>query len=422
MAKDNLSLLRPVKGERMGAEAERLARAARERPHVTEVLKLIWKGGRVSRADIAKRMDLSRSTVSNIVNQLLEVGLVAEIGAGPSRGGRRPISLQFEYDAFNILGIDMGSSHVGVALTNLGTSVLAWEERAHPVRTDPAGTRELLLEMVSACVKKASAGRLVGIGLGVPSPVDPKHPNRLSEVVLPAWRGQGLVDFLKDCFGLPVLVDNDANLGALADSWWGAARGVDDSAYLKVATGVGSGHIIGGRIYRGASGTAGEIGHLAIDPQGPACICGLRGCLATFVGTQALIERAAALLKEHPDSALAQLPITITAIEDAALGGDPLALQVIREAAHHLGIAVAGMLNLLNPSIVSIGGSLARLGEILLKPLRRAVDGRTLGSSFSAATIVASELGARDVAVGAATLVLEAALSDPAYFPLAAAQ
>ena len=235
--------------------------------------------------------------------------------------------------------------------------------------------------------------------------------------MLPAWHGEGVSRGLREKFGLPVLVDNDANVGALAESWWGAARGVRDSVYLKVATGIGSGHIINGKIYRGSSGTAGEIGHLAIDPQGPVCVCGLKGCLATLVGTQALVARAERLLPEYPQSRLHAGAVTITTIEDAALADDALALKVVRDAADSLGIAVAGVLNLLNPSVVTVGGSLARLGEVLLGPLRQSVSERTLVSSVAAARLVASELGARDVAVGAATLVLQHAMESPASFP-----
>ncbi len=414
---------------RRSAGSARAARPARkaaeglpERPNVAQVLQLIWRGEEVSRVEIARRLDLSRSTISGIVAPLLDTGLVAEVGSGESRGGRRPIVLRFQYDAYGILGIDMGATHISVAVTNLRGEVQAWEEQSHPVRTDPDGARKKVLELADACLSKwgKGAGKLIGVGIAVPSPVDPRHPERLSEVVLPAWKGEGVLGLLQQRFEVPVLVDNDANLGALAERWWGAGRGTDDFAYIKLGTGIGSGHIVGGRIYRGASGTAGEIGHLAIDSRGPPCVCGLTGCLCTFVGTQALVARASALLRSSPMSALARGPLTLRAIEDAALSRDPLALKVIRETADYLGIAVAGMLNLMNPAMVAVGGSVARVGELLLEPLRESVRSRTLVSSVAAAKIVAAELGARDVAVGAATLVLEASLEDLRYFPAAA--
>ncbi len=391
----------------------------RPRPLADAVLRLIWQQRRMSRAEIARHANLSRSTVSEIINEILPMGIVAEVGEGPSQGGRRPILLEFQDEACVILGIEMGAAHLVVALTDLRGRVLAWESREHPVRTDPHGTRRLIAALCRLC-RNAPAGRarpLVGIGVAVPSPVDPTRPDRLSRIVLPEWDGRLGLDELAREHGVPLMVDNDANLGALAEHWWGAGRDVGDLAYIKVATGVGSGHVIGGEIYRGATGVAGEIGHIAIDPQGKPCVCGLRGCLATLIGGPALVARAAELGAEFPDSKLAGRANTIDEIEDAALAGDPLALRVAQEAATHLGRAVASLLNLLNPSMVILGGNLARLGDLLLDPLRETVKSRTLVSSVAAAEIRASELGLQTIAIGAATLVLKAALADSRLFP-----
>jgi predicted NBD/HSP70 family sugar kinase len=383
------------------------------------ILRMIWQERRISRAEIARRTGLSRSTVTEAVDGLLPTGLVSEVGVGPSLGGRPPIVLEFDDTAGYLLGVDMGAAHVAVALTDLRGRVLAWEHRLHPVRTDPEGTRTSIVEMCSACLatRPGSRRRLVGIGIAVPCPVDPEHPDRFSEIVLPAWHGRSGFKPIATRFRVPLLVDNDANLGALAERWWGAGRGIDDFAYVKVGTGLGAGHFVHGRIYRGATGVAGEIGHLAIDPQGKPCICGLRGCLATLVGSQALVERATELLARHPRSALAGTTPTIETIEDAALASDALALQVVREAAGHLGTAIAGLLNLMNPNLVILGGGLSRLGDILLDPLRDVIRNRTLVSSLAAAHVKTSELGPRSIAVGAATLVLDAALADPRLFP-----
>ncbi len=388
-------------------------------PLPDELLRLVWWEKRISRAEIARRADLARSTVSEIIGLLVTTGLVAEIGPGPSNGGRRPIVLEFQDEARSILGVEIGATHVAVALTDLRGHVLAWEDRRHPVRDDPEGTRELVAEFCRGCLdsaRKRGSRRLIGIGVAVPSPVDPRHPERLSEIVLPRWEGLSRLDEALARFNVPLFVDNDANLGALAEHSWGAGRGIDDFAYVKLGTGVGSGHIIGGEIYRGATGVSGEIGHLAIDPHGEPCICGLRGCLATLVGSQAIEARARALLEEHPRSTLSGTNPTVSTIEDAALTGDPLALALVQEIAGHLGIALAGLLNLMNPSMVILGGGLARLGELLLAPIRETVERRTLVSSLAAAEIRTSELGPRAVAIGAATLVLRAALADPRLF------
>ncbi|MCA9758768.1 MAG: ROK family protein [Candidatus Eisenbacteria bacterium] len=384
------------------------------------ILRLIWSERLISRADIARNMNIARSTVSEAVMHLLPTGLIAELGPGESSGGRRPIVLEFQDDSCVVLGVEMGATHVSVALTNLRGRVLAWLDRPFPARNDPAGARALIGELCACCLDEVpgSLARLVGIGIAVPCPVDPKEPDHLSEVVLPAWKGTSGFGEIGEQFGVPIAVDNDANLGALAEGWWGAGRGIDYFSYIKVATGVGCGHVIDGNIFRGATGVAGEIGHVAIDPQGGRCVCGLRGCLATFVGAAALVDRARDLLPEHPDSVLRTDTLTIERIEEAALSGDALALRLAEGAADHLGIAIAGLLNLMNPSLVILGGGLARLGELLLQPIRESVRHRTLVSSIAAAEIRSGELGKQAVSIGASTLVLKAALEDPRLFPV----
>ena len=395
------------------------AAVATDRELTRIVLNLVWKRRQISRAQIARHTGRSRSTISEVVGQLLGTGLVAEVGSGESRGGRRPILVGFQDDAGVILGVDIGATHIAVILTDLRGRTLAWRERSHPVRSDPKGADALITALGEVCLHEwnGDRNRLMGIGVAVPSPVDPESPDVVLDRILPAWRSHGILDRLRSVFRVPVFVDNDANLGAVAEHRWGKAVGVDDFVYLKVATGVGAGLMLGGEIYRGSTGVAGEIGHVAIDPSGPPCVCGNRGCLATFVGTRQLVERVHELLPDHPHSILAGTNPDIGTIEDAALADDALALQVVNEAAMHLGTVVAGVLNLMNPGSVIIGGSLARAGDRLIAPLREAVASRTLVASAAASKIRTSELGERATALGAATHVLVAALANPRLFP-----
>ncbi|WP_291990243.1 ROK family transcriptional regulator [Luteitalea sp.] len=381
------------------------------------ILRMVWTERRISRAEIAQRAELSRSTVSEIVEDLLATGLVEEAGVGESRGGRRPILLEFQDDAACILGVDMGASHVAVVRTNLRGDVLDSHARPYAVRTDPDGARALVKALCDDAMRGVARDTLMGIGIAVPSPVDPRHPDRLSELALPDWGGRHGFRQLLAKYKVPILVDNDANCGALAEHWWGGARGLDDFTYIKVATGIGAGHFIGGKIRRGASGVAGEIGHVTIDSRGEPCVCGNRGCLTTVAGGRALERRAMELRTAFPQSVLAHEEPTLARIEQAAMENDPLALQVVHEAAEYLGIAIAGVLNLLNPSAVILGGGLAVLGDKLLVPLRASALRRTFVSAVANTEIRTSELGLNVVAIGAATLVLNAALADPTLFP-----
>ena len=378
------------------------------------VLHLIWRKEHVSRAEIARETGLSPSTVSAIVAELEHARLVRSSGTGASRGGRRPTLVTFCDDAFTIVGLELGASHVTAVLLDLRGRVLAHRSAAHPVRQDPSGALARARRSIDECLKSARAGtRLLGIGVAVPSPVHPETPGRLSPVILPAWQDLDVQASFAERYEVPVMVDNDANLGALAEHWWGA-RG-DDLTYIKLGTGIGSGHVIRGELDRGAGGTAGEIGHLAIDPSGPPCLCGLRGCLVTLIGGEALSRRAHELFRPAP-----KVPVAVGEIARRAVEGDADARLIIDEVGTRLGLAVAGLLNLLNPSIVVLGGEITAVGDLLLDPLRASVRERALCTPVAETRIVTSDLGDRAIAVGAATQVLHAALRNQALFGTAA--
>lgn len=385
----------------------------KERPLADSVLRLIWREKRTSRADIARQMGLSRSTVSEIIEKLLKTGLIAEVGSGKSSGGRRPIVLEFQDEARCLLGVDLGATHISVALTDLRGNVLIWKEKKHPVRTDPEGTRALVMSLCESCLEDWGQGaeKLIRIGVAVPSPVDPLNPKMLSEVVIPAWQGESGLEELQNRFHVPVHVDNDANLGALAEHWWGAGSDINDFIYIKLAHGIGAGYVLNGEIYRGAGGVAGEMGHFPIDPRGEKCVCGLNGCLATFVSLPALTKRVQSLTNKYPDSILTGKDVNYELVEKAAIERDKMALEIVNEVAEYLSRALTGWFNLMNPNLAILGGGLSSLGELLLKPIRDRIQNNTLVSK-AAVDIRTGMLGPRAVAIGAATLALEAIFSD----------
>ncbi len=382
------------------------------------LLNLLFREQAASRADLSRVTGLSRSTVSAIVDELIATDLVRETGAGISTGGRRPTILQFNDDAFALVGVEMGASHLRATVTNLRAGVRADVEVAHAVVDDPDGTLTAIEALIQRALDQAGVARrtVLGIGVAVPCPLDLRNPDQLCYQLMPRWEGINVRRAISERFGVPVSIDNDANLGALAERWWGAGRGGEDLTYIKIATGVGAGHIIAGEVYRGSNGTAGEIGHLAIDLRGPECRCGLRGCLAALVGADALAARLDAATGTSGTRTKRKRAGTVSELAAAARAGDPLACTVVTEAGAYLGIAVASLLNLLNPAIVVLGGPLTEAGDLLLEPIRDTVRRRSLFRSVAEARIVTSELGDPAVAIGAATLVLQAALREPALF------
>jgi len=388
------------------------------KPLADSVLHLIWHKHQISRAEIARELGLSRSTVTEVVKELLNSGFVKEVGSGISSGGRKPIVLEFQNEARIILGIDIGATHVAATLIDLSGEVLAFVKQDHFVRTDPKGTRNLVFEICDAILSEIKNGskRLLCIGVALPSPVDPNHPEWLSEVVIPAWRGHSEIDLLHRHFNVPVYVDNDANLGALAEHRWGAGRGVKDLTYVKLGYGVGAGFILNGEVYGGGTGIAGEMGHIPIKSDGELCECGLKGCLVTLVGGKAMETRVEELLSKYPDSMLADKLATLKNIEIAAGKQDALALQLFKETAEYVSIAITGWINMMNPRRVILGGDRKELQQQILNPIQVKIRDCSIVGSVDSTEVRTGELGEKAESMGAATLALEEVFSEPGFY------
>jgi glucokinase-like ROK family protein len=380
------------------------------------VRNLLRKVGLLARAEIARRTQLSRSTVSSIVSELIEAGYVREVGAGQSSGGRRPMLLEFNYNARAIVGADIGSNHMLVVLTNLEGRVLRREEERLDTGTSLPATLEALARLVERLLRQSGIGieQVLGVGLGVPAPLDYRDARIASQLILSGWQGINLGEAFARRLGRPVFVDNDANLGAIGEHAWGVGRGCANMAYIKLGTGVGGGLILNGEIYRGHFGSAGEIGHITIDANGPYCRCGNRGCLESIASVPALVAQAQAALDAGQASSLANQPLSAPELVGAARAGDALACALLERAGAAIGVAVAGLVNMLNPPLVVISGGLAGAGDLLLGPLRATVRQRCLPMLAAGLTINSAQLGQEAVALGAVQLVLQHTFDGPA--------
>ncbi|MGH2782242.1 MAG: ROK family transcriptional regulator [Thermoleophilaceae bacterium] len=388
-----------MRGERPGALG-----SLRElnRDKVVQALQTL---GVASRAEIARSTGLSRSTVSSIVADLQGEGLVVdrEDGGREAVGsGRPPALIALDASAGLALGIDFGKRHLAVALADLSHEVHAeqWVEMADDYEAEEgmalaAGLVERALDDA-----RADAGQVLGVGMGIPGPV---HETGMvgSSAILPGWAGTKPEERMTTLLDLPVRVGNDANLGALAEFTWGAGRGSRSVVYLKLATGIGAGMVIGGRLFEGTGGTAGEIGHTTIDDTGDICRCGNRGCLEIYAGATAIASLLSRSLAEElePEAVLIR-----------AASGDAGCRRALADAGRHIGVAVANLCNLVNPERIVVGGSMGQAGDVLLDPLRESVRLRVIPSAAEDVEIVAGELGERAELLGAVALVLQEAV------------
>ena len=357
------------------------------------LVSLLRERGPMTQAELARASDLSPATVSSIVRDLRDEGLLED---GQSAG--RGTALEMSRSAGVAVGIDFGHSHVRVAIADLAHTILAEDERDLDVDHRADEGIALAGRMVRGLLDQVGmdADRVTGIGMGLPGPLRHDGGEVGDSAILPGWIGSRPAQLIEAELGMPVRVENDANLGALAEIVWGAGRDHADVVYLKVATGVGAGLVLNGRLYHGSAGTAGEIGHLTIDERGPVCRCGNRGCLETYAGADAVLEA----LSHREDEAL-----TIRDVIERARSDDLGCQRALGDAGRTLGVAVAGVCNLLAPELVIVGGELALAGDVLLEPIREVV-GRSAIAATREVPVVPGVLGERAEVLGAVALVL----------------
>jgi len=371
----------------------------RRRVGRTRLLAELASSGTASRADLARATGLAPSTVTSLVAGLMEEGLVISADAVGAGGIGRPGQLiRLGRGAGAVLGVDLGRHHLKVAVADLSHTVLARREASKVTTQDAAADLAMVKEHVDVALADAgvSAQELLGVAVGLPGPVH--SSGELGDsTILPGWVGVRATEAFEEALGLRVEVDNDANLGALGESRWGAGASVRDLVYLKVSTGVGAGLVVDGRLYRGAGRTAGEIGHTVLDPGGPVCRCGNRGCLEMYAGSGAIL---AALQATHPDVN------DLAAVVARALDGDPGCRRVVADAGRAIGSALAAMCNILNPARVVVGGTLGAAGDVLLDPMRDAVRAGSIRSAALDVEVVPAGLGSDSELMGAVALAL----------------
>jgi len=357
------------------------------------IVDVLRRRGSASRGDLVQLTGLSRTTVTTLVADLQARGLVVERaadgnGSAPSGRGRRPGLLRLDASAGTALGIDFDHRHVRVALADLASTVLAERRIELDVDHDATAALDAAAEAVEDVLAETGSDRdrLAGAGVGLPGPVDRRTGTVGSSSILPGWRGVAACRELERRLGLRVEVENDANLGALAEAAFGAGRGLSDLVYVKLASGIGAGLLLDGRLYRGSVGLAGELGHVSA-----------RGCLETVASSCALV----ALLRPTRGDDL-----TVRDALELAAEGDLGVRRAINDAGHAVGRALADLCNCLNPAAIVVGGELGAAGEPLLAGIREAVDRYAQPHAAQAVEVRPSALGDRAEVLGALALVI----------------
>lgn len=354
----------------------------------------------MSRAELARYTDVSPSTVTALVRELIADGLVIDTsmnqGTTENRKGRKGRGLTLNPSAGAVVGVDFGFRHVRVVLCDLGHNILASHEaeldEEHESRNALSVSRQLIDETLSSAGIERSS--LIGAGVALPGPIRHEASDRvLTSAILPGWNGM-TSETIEKYFEIPVRIDNDANLAALGERTWGAAQGVENCLVVKFHSGIGSGLIVNGALVR-SKGGAGEIGHTTIDDRGPLCRCGKRGCLDSFSSVPSILE---ALRPQHGSVTLRELMALLN-------NGDAGAIRVVNDAAELVGGVIASACNLFAPQRIVIVGAMTEAGDAILQPIRSTMKKHVAPNSPP--EVVFGTLGNRHTALGGIAMALE---------------
>ncbi|MDT0260664.1 ROK family transcriptional regulator [Jatrophihabitans lederbergiae] len=379
----------------------------------------LYMNGPLTRQEVGAAAGVSPATVSNLVGELLEQGVVIEVGLEDSNGGRPRGLLQVNPEYGFVVGVDVGETALLVELFDLSMKVRASHvSTTELARLDPQDVVDRVHEGIEAVIAQAGvrSEQILGVGVGVPGLVE--HGNdAVVHGQSVGWDAVPLGAMLRDGMDLPLLIDNGAKTLGQAEKWFGAARGSDNAVIVLLGIGVGTSIISNGELYRGSTSSAGEWGHTTVMVEGRQCRCGAVGCLEAYVGAEAIVARYDELKRRRVEIKPRELEERVAAIVTAA-PSDKAAAKVLDETATYLGAGIADLVNLFNPERVVVGGWLGQLlGDTLLPRVREVAARHALRLPFSHVSILKAQLGKDAVALGAATLPIASVLSSGAVLP-----
>jgi glucokinase-like ROK family protein len=381
------------------------------------LLRVLRDNGPVSRAELADRLQTPRPRLLAELERLAAAGFVSEAGVAASRGGRRSTLVELN-PALRFAAVDLGASSIDIEVTNGRLEPVAAYTESADIRSGPKVILHRVHELLAKARVAGAFERLDAIGIGVPGPVSYRDGVPVSPPIMPGWDRYPVREVLTREHGCPAVVDNDVNIMAIGERHGGVAHSVDDFLFVKIGTGIGCGIHLGGDVYRGVDGCAGDIGHIQVDAHGPMCSCGNAGCLEALFSGAALSRDALAAARSGESPALAERlaatggSLGARDVADGAAEGDVTCIRLIRDGGRRVGATLATLVSFANPSMIVIGGGLAQLGHILLAEIRSVVYRRSLPLATGNLPVVLSELGARAGVTGAAVLASDTAFEQ----------
>lgn len=380
------------------------------------VLDFVRTHGSSTRPRLMHATGLTRAVVTQRVAELVEYGLLAEGELGPSTGGRAPRLLRFRADAGHLLVADVGATSIDVAIADLAGSIIVHVEEPYDIAAGADVVLDRVDELFQQCLDQAEdlPGKLWGIGIGLPGPVEFHSGRPIAPPIMPGWDRHPVRERFSD-YNVPVWVDNDVNVMALGELRAGIAREHENVVFIKIGTGIGAGIVVDGRLHRGAQGCAGDVGHIQImdgDGADVVCRCGNVNCLEAFAGGAALGREAERAAREGRSPFLARLldekgALDAGDVARAAAHGDPTSVEMITEAGRLIGRMLAGIVNFFNPSLIVIGGGVAGSGDLLLATIRESVYRRSLPLATRDLVVKRSTLEGLGGVIGAAAMVTD---------------
>jgi glucokinase-like ROK family protein len=388
------------------------------------ILRLIHEKNKISRIDLAKRTGSSAASITAIAHRLIHKGVIVESGQESTQFGRKPVLLSVRNDAAYVVGVDLGSFFIRVVITDINANPVYKLQAETQLSQGREAVLNRTFKLIEKAIKESSIlpSQIKSIGAGHSGVIDIQRGVVLA---LPRagqmleWRNVPLKSLIEQKFGLPCVLEDSVRTRAIAEKHFGLGANLSDLIYVDVGMGIGAAIFIQGKIYRGPGGNAGEFGHMTVDERGPLCSCGNSGCVEAFASCAAIIQAVRAAIDRGVNTKIWDLAqhvstnVSIELIAQAAKDNDNLAFRVLRDAASHIAVALANVVNLLNPKTVIFGGALFQSApQLLLEELQRSIKQRALEKSASEVELKVSTLGSEAGALGAARLVSDRALDE----------